>query len=68
MDIEDESTNPVIKESFRRAAADEQNQAVWFLYYFVKAKKTIYIPFLHYHYPSCNFFPHSLFIPINNVI
>ncbi|QGQ44444.1 ferritin-like domain-containing protein [Metabacillus sediminilitoris] len=38
LDIADESTNPRIKEAFRRAAADEQNHAVWFLYYFVKVK------------------------------
>lgn len=38
LDIADEATNPSIKEAFRRAAADEQNHAVWFLYYFVKAK------------------------------
>lgn len=36
--IADEATNPSIKEAFRRAAADEQNHAVWFLYYLVKAK------------------------------
>ncbi|MFJ7744439.1 ferritin-like domain-containing protein [Peribacillus sp. NPDC097295] len=27
-----------IRKAFRRAAADEQNHAVWFLYYFVKNK------------------------------
>ncbi len=32
LDIADKSQNPVIKETFRRAAADEQNHAVWFLY------------------------------------
>ncbi|MBK5441663.1 hypothetical protein JFU13_01025 [Peribacillus sp. TH24] len=36
--IADEVTNPSIKEAFRRAAADEQNHAVWFLYYLVNAK------------------------------
>ena len=36
--IADEATNQNIKEAFRRAAADEQNHAVWFLYYFVKEK------------------------------
>jgi rubrerythrin len=33
LDIADKSQNPVIKETFRRAAADEQNHAVWFLYF-----------------------------------
>lgn len=32
-DIADKSQNPVIKENFRRAAYDEQNHAVWFLYF-----------------------------------
>ncbi|MEW9502382.1 ferritin-like domain-containing protein [Jeotgalibacillus marinus] len=38
LEIADETTNPYIKEIFRRAAADEQNHAVWFLYYFLKAR------------------------------
>ncbi|HWO96506.1 MAG TPA: ferritin-like domain-containing protein [Bacillus sp. (in: firmicutes)] len=38
LEMADEATNQSIKEAFRRAAADEQNHAVWFLYYFVKAK------------------------------
>lgn len=33
--ISDSTTQPV-KEMFRRAALDEQNHAVWFLYYFLK--------------------------------
>lgn len=33
LDIADKAQNPVIKEAFRRAAADEQNHAVWFLYF-----------------------------------
>ncbi len=33
LDIADKAQNPVIKETFRRAAADEQNHAVWFLYF-----------------------------------
>lgn len=37
-EITDETNNPQIKEAFRRAASDEQNHAVWFLYYFVKNK------------------------------
>ena len=38
LEISDEASNQSIKEAFRRAAADEQNHAVWFLYYFMKAK------------------------------
>lgn len=37
--ISDKTTDPYMKEVFRRAAADEQNHAVWFLYYFLKSKK-----------------------------
>ncbi|KYD11778.1 hypothetical protein B4119_4180 [Parageobacillus caldoxylosilyticus] len=39
LDISDETNDPYIKEVFRRAAADEQNHAVWFLYYFIKNKR-----------------------------
>lgn len=38
LEISDEATNQFVKDAFRRAASDEQNHAVWFLYYFVKAK------------------------------
>ncbi|HZG70696.1 MAG TPA: ferritin-like domain-containing protein [Chondromyces sp.] len=38
LDIADRAADPYIREVFRRAAADEQNHAVWFLYYFVSAK------------------------------
>jgi rubrerythrin len=38
LEIADEATNQYIKEVFRRAAADEQNHAVWFLYYFSKSR------------------------------
>jgi rubrerythrin len=31
--IAEESQDSIIKEAFRNAAADEQNHAVWFLYY-----------------------------------
>ncbi|CAM3735971.1 ferritin-like domain-containing protein [Mesobacillus zeae] len=31
--ISEGSNDPIIKETFRRAAADEQNHAVWFLYF-----------------------------------
>lgn len=34
LDIAEKAQDPYIKESFRRAAADEQNHAVWFLYYY----------------------------------
>jgi rubrerythrin len=37
-EIADDATDQSIKEVFRRAAADEQNHAVWFLYYFTKHK------------------------------
>lgn len=33
LDIADKAKDPIIKERFRRAAADEQNHAVWFLFF-----------------------------------
>ncbi|AEH48977.1 rubrerythrin family protein [Parageobacillus thermoglucosidasius] len=39
LDIAAETSNQYIKEAFRRAAADEQNHAVWFLYFFAKQKQ-----------------------------
>ncbi|RXT03912.1 ferritin-like domain-containing protein [Ammoniphilus sp. CFH 90114] len=33
LDIAGKSNEPYIKETFKRAASDEQNHAVWFLYY-----------------------------------
>lgn len=33
LDIADSTQNPYIRRVFKRAAADEQNHAVWFLYY-----------------------------------
>ncbi|PZE21874.1 ferritin-like domain-containing protein [Paenibacillus xerothermodurans] len=33
LDIADRTNQPYIRETFRRASADEQNHAVWFLYY-----------------------------------
>nr|WP_173918886.1 ferritin-like domain-containing protein [Halobacillus sp. Marseille-Q1614] len=33
LDIADSAPNQVIKDTFRRAAADEQNHGVWFLYF-----------------------------------
>ena len=38
MEIADDSTNQFIKDAFKRAAVDEQNHAVWFLYFYTKAK------------------------------
>lgn len=36
LEIAEKAEEPYIKEHFRRAAADEQNHAVWFLYYYTK--------------------------------
>ncbi|MDR9743730.1 ferritin-like domain-containing protein [Paenibacillus taichungensis] len=36
--VADQANDPYIKESFRRAATDEQRHAVWFLYYLTKHK------------------------------
>ncbi|MBE4907587.1 ferritin-like domain-containing protein [Bacillus luteolus] len=33
LDIADQSEDPYIKKTFQRAAADEQNHAVWFLFF-----------------------------------
>ena len=38
--VADETINPAARELFNRAAKDEQQHAVWFLYYYVKNKKT----------------------------
>ncbi len=38
LEISDETSDAQLKELLRRIAADEQNHAVWFLYYFVKTK------------------------------
>ncbi|MEB2300352.1 ferritin-like domain-containing protein [Lysinibacillus xylanilyticus] len=37
LDIADQANDPMIKERFRRAAADEQTHAVWFLFFFQKS-------------------------------
>ncbi|HEX7056768.1 MAG TPA: ferritin family protein [Bacilli bacterium] len=37
-EIADKAHDPRIREPFRRAAADEQNHAVWFLYFFTKQR------------------------------
>lgn len=37
-EIADQSTDSTIKEVFKRAGADEQNHAVWFLYFFILEK------------------------------
>ena len=36
LDIADKAQDPYIKKQFRRAATDEQNHAVWFLYFYTK--------------------------------
>ena len=36
LDIAGKAQDPYIREKFKRAAADEQNHAVWFLYYYTK--------------------------------
>ena len=36
LDIAEKAEDPYIREKFKRAAADEQNHAVWFLYYYTK--------------------------------
>ncbi|MUG43958.1 ferritin-like domain-containing protein [Paenibacillus woosongensis] len=33
LDVADKAADPYIKERFKRASADEQNHAVWFLYF-----------------------------------
>lgn len=38
IEIADDTTNQTIKGAFLKAAAEEQNHAVWFLYYFTKNK------------------------------
>ena len=38
LETADGATDRSVRKAFRRAAADEQNHAVWFLYYFVKNK------------------------------
>jgi rubrerythrin len=39
MEIADDASSEHIETAFRRAAADEQNHAVWFLYFFTKNKR-----------------------------
>ncbi|GAA3314104.1 hypothetical protein GCM10020331_005840 [Ectobacillus funiculus] len=36
LDIADKAQDSYIKKQFRRAATDEQNHAVWFLYFYTK--------------------------------
>jgi len=36
LEIADKATDPMIKQTFTRVAADEQNHAVWFLYFLTK--------------------------------
>lgn len=37
-EVANEAADPAVKDVFRRAAFDEQNHAVWFLYFFTKEK------------------------------
>ncbi len=37
LDIADQTKDPYIQQQFTRAAHDEQNHAVWFLYYYLTA-------------------------------
>ncbi|MBM7702102.1 ferritin-like domain-containing protein [Metabacillus iocasae] len=39
LDIADKSQNPFIQATFQRAAADEQNHAVWFLFFLTNPHK-----------------------------
>lgn len=39
LDIADKASDPYIREQFKRAAADEQNHAVWFLFYYTNLIK-----------------------------
>lgn len=38
LDIAQKTTDPYIKEQFHRASSDEQNHAVWFLYFLTASK------------------------------
>jgi rubrerythrin len=38
LDIADSTQNPYVRRQFKRAAADEQNHAVWFMYYYTDSK------------------------------
>ncbi|USK34468.1 ferritin-like domain-containing protein [Bacillus sp. F19] len=38
LDIAENASSPYIRKQFKRASADEQNHAVWFLYYFMQNK------------------------------
>lgn len=41
LDIAEKAQDPLIKDRFRRAAADEQNHAVWFLFFFKKSNPKV---------------------------
>lgn len=38
LNVADETSNHYVRDAFRRAAADEQNHAVWFLYFLTHAR------------------------------
>jgi rubrerythrin len=39
LDVAERASDPYVKEQFKRAAADEQNHAVWFLYFLTQPAK-----------------------------
>jgi rubrerythrin len=41
LDIAEKASDPFIKEQFKRASADEQNHAVWFLYYLTQRRSIV---------------------------
>ncbi|GAE07846.1 hypothetical protein JCM10914_4093 [Paenibacillus sp. JCM 10914] len=41
LEVYDRATDPIVKEAFRRAAADEQQHAVWFLYFMQKEQQQL---------------------------
>ncbi|MEY9971754.1 rubrerythrin [Lysinibacillus sp. RC46] len=52
LDIADKANDLMIKERFRRAAADEQNHAVWFLYFFSKSPDITHKHTQNYGHPD----------------
>jgi len=52
LEIADKANDLMIKERFRRSAADEQNHAVWFLYFFSKSPDLTHKQAQNYDYPD----------------
>ncbi|MFJ7185763.1 ferritin-like domain-containing protein [Lysinibacillus xylanilyticus] len=52
LEIADKANDLMIKERFRRAAADEQNHAVWFLYFFSKRPDLTHKQTQNYSHPD----------------